>query len=39
LIVAGGAGHGYMCEARGDYQAQAAREGWQQMLELFDQLN
>ena len=39
LIVAGGAGHGYMCEARGDYQAQAAEAGWQQMLELFEQLN
>ena len=39
LIIATGAGHGYMCEARGDYQAQAAEAGWQQMLELFEQLS
>ena len=39
LIIATGAGHGYMCEARGDYQAQAAAAGWQQMLELFDSLS
>jgi carboxymethylenebutenolidase len=39
LIIAASAGHGYMCEARGDYQAQAAEAGWQQMLALFEQLS
>ncbi len=39
LITAAGAGHGYMCEARSDYQAQAAEAGWQQMLELFESLS
>ena len=39
LIIAASAGHGYMCEARSDYQAQAAEAGWQQMLALFEQLS
>lgn len=37
LVVAPGAGHGYMCEQRADHQPQAAAEGWRLMLELFDQ--
>jgi carboxymethylenebutenolidase len=35
LITAAGAGHGYMCEARADFQPEAARQGWRAMLELF----
>ncbi|EDY38287.1 dienelactone hydrolase [Cyanobium sp. PCC 7001] len=35
LVVAPGAGHGYMCEHRGDFAPEAAAEGWRQMLELF----
>ena len=30
-----GAGHGFMCEARADFQAEAARQGWAAMLDLF----
>jgi carboxymethylenebutenolidase len=29
------AGHGFMCEARSDFQPEAARQGWAAMLELF----
>lgn len=29
------AGHGFMCEARGDFQPEAAGLGWAAMLELF----
>ncbi|QVL54271.1 MAG: dienelactone hydrolase family protein [Cyanobium sp. M30B3] len=29
------AGHGFMCEARADFQPEAARQGWAAMLELF----
>jgi carboxymethylenebutenolidase len=35
LLVAPGAGHGYMCEARTDFSAEAARSGWSTMLDLF----
>ncbi|WP_411869095.1 dienelactone hydrolase family protein [Vulcanococcus limneticus] len=35
LILASGAGHGYLCEARGDFDPQAARAGWSAMLNLF----
>jgi carboxymethylenebutenolidase len=35
LLMAAGAGHGYMCEARADFQPQAAAAGWAAMLELF----
>jgi len=36
LILASGAGHGYLCEARGDFHPEAARAGWSAMLQLFD---
>jgi carboxymethylenebutenolidase len=29
------AGHGFLCEARGDYRPEAAAAGWQAMLTLF----
>lgn len=35
LLIAAGAGHGYLCEARADFQPQAAAAGWAAMLELF----
>ena len=35
-LVAAAAGHGFMCEARGDFQPAAARLGWREMLALFD---
>jgi carboxymethylenebutenolidase len=35
LLVAPGAGHGYMCEARADFSPEAARSGWSAMLGLF----
>ena len=35
LLLAEGAGHGYMCSARGDFQPEAAAAGWAAMLELF----
>ena len=35
LLVAPGAGHGYMCEARADFRQDAARSGWCVMLGLF----
>jgi carboxymethylenebutenolidase len=35
LLVAPGAGHGYMCEARADFSPKAARSGWSAMLGLF----
>jgi carboxymethylenebutenolidase len=34
-LVLPGAGHGFMCEARADFQPEAARLGWAAMLELF----
>jgi len=37
LIVAAGAGHGFMCEARADFHPAAAAEGWRQMLALFEE--
>ncbi|WP_255000515.1 dienelactone hydrolase family protein [Cyanobium sp. Alchichica 3B3-8F6] len=37
LIVAAGAGHGFMCEARADFHPAAAAEGWSQMLALFEE--
>jgi carboxymethylenebutenolidase len=35
MVVAAGAGHGFMCEARADFHPAAAAEGWNQMLALF----
>ena len=35
LLVAPGAGHGYMCQARADFSPEAARSGWSAMLGLF----
>jgi carboxymethylenebutenolidase len=35
LIVAPGAGHGYLCEARADFDPEGARQGWSAMLDLF----
>lgn len=35
LLIAPGAGHGYLCEARADFQPQAASAGWEAMLQLF----
>lgn len=35
LVLAPGAGHGYMCEQRADHNPSAAAEGWRLMLELF----
>jgi carboxymethylenebutenolidase len=32
LIVAPGAGHGFMCEARADFRAEAAQRGWTELL-------
>jgi carboxymethylenebutenolidase len=35
LVIAPGAGHGYMCSARGDFHPQAAAAGWAALMELF----
>lgn len=35
LIRVPDAGHGFMCEARGDYRAEAAAQGWRTMLSFF----
>jgi carboxymethylenebutenolidase len=35
LITAPGAGHGYLCEARADFQPDGSRAGWAAMLGLF----
>jgi carboxymethylenebutenolidase len=35
LLLAPGAGHGYLCEARPEFQSEAAAAGWAAMLELF----
>ncbi len=35
LLVVPGAGHGFLCDARADYNAQAAALGWHEMLALF----
>ena len=35
LLLAPGAGHGYLCEARADFHPDAAAAGWAAMLELF----
>ena len=37
LVLAPGAGHGYMCEARADFHPEASRAGWSAMLQLFAQ--
>jgi carboxymethylenebutenolidase len=37
FLLAPGAGHGYMCEARADFHPQASAAGWAAMLELFNQ--
>jgi carboxymethylenebutenolidase len=36
LVVAPGAGHGFLCDARSDYNAEAAALGWHEMLALFE---
>jgi carboxymethylenebutenolidase len=36
LVVASGAGHGFLCDARSDYNAEAAALGWHEMLALFE---
>ena len=33
-LVAAGAGHGFMCEARADFHPQASAQGWDAMLRL-----
>jgi carboxymethylenebutenolidase len=38
LIVAPGAGHGYLCEARADFHPEGARQGWSAMLNLFAEM-
>jgi carboxymethylenebutenolidase len=35
LVVAQGAGHGFLCDARSDYNAEAAAMGWHEMVALF----
>jgi carboxymethylenebutenolidase len=35
FVLAPDAGHGYMCEARGDFHPEASAAGWKAMLELF----
>ena len=35
FLLAPGAGHGYMCEARADFNAEASAAGWAAMLQLF----
>ena len=35
LVVAQGAGHGFLCEARADYHPEAAAMGWRELLGLF----
>ena len=35
FVLAPGAGHGYMCEARADFQPEASAAGWAAMLGLF----
>lgn len=34
-LVFPGAGHGFMCESRADYRAEAAARGWEALLNLF----
>ena len=36
-ILMAGAGHGFLCEARSDFQPEAARQGWAAMLALFSE--
>ena len=38
LVVAPGAGHGFMCEARSDYNGASAALGWSAMLALFEKV-
>jgi len=35
FLLAPGAGHGYMCEARADFHPEASAAGWAAMLDLF----
>ena len=37
LIVAPGAGHGYLCESRSEFNPEGAHQGWTAMLELFSE--
>jgi len=37
LVMAPGAGHGYLCEARADFQPEGATSGWAAMLALFSE--
>jgi len=36
LVVAPGAGHGFLCEARADYHPEAAAMGWRELLGLLE---
>ena len=36
LMVAAGAGHGFLCEARADYHPEAAAMGWRELLGLLE---
>ena len=38
LVITKGAGHGFMCEARGDFHPEAAQKGWAEMLALFERV-
>jgi len=35
FVLAPGAGHGYMCEARSDFHPECSAAGWAAMLQLF----
>ena len=37
FVLAKGAGHGYMCEARKDFHPEAAAAGWEGMIQLFSE--
>jgi carboxymethylenebutenolidase len=37
LLLAPGAGHGYLCEARADFQPEGAASGWAAMLAFFSE--
>ena len=37
LVMAPGAGHGYLCEARADFQPEGAASGWAAMRALFSE--
>jgi carboxymethylenebutenolidase len=39
LVLAPGAGHGFMCEARADFHAAAAERGWSTLLQALRSLS